>query len=51
MDSETRLGTWIAVGVAIGTALFAVSGDAFWIAIGVAIGAGIGAYSGNSCGN
>ena len=34
-------GNWIGVGVAIGTAVFAVTQDPVWIAVGVAVGAGL----------
>ena len=32
-------GTWIGVGTAIGTAVFAATNEPVWIAVGVAIGA------------
>ena len=34
-------GTWIGVGTAIGTAVFAATNEPVWIAIGVAIGAAL----------
>ena len=34
-------GNWIAVGVAIGAAVFALTQEPVWIAIGVALGAAI----------
>ncbi len=35
-------GTWIGVGTAIGTAVFAATKEPAWIAVGVAIGAALG---------
>lgn len=37
------MGAAVAVGVGVGTALFAATGDAFWIAIGAGIGTALGA--------
>lgn len=34
-------GNWIAVGVAIGAVIFALTREPVWIAIGVAVGAGL----------
>jgi len=35
-------GTWIAVGIGIGAAVFAATNEPVWIAVGVAIGAALG---------
>ena len=35
-------GTWIGVGTAMGTAVFAATNEPVWIAVGVAIGAALG---------
>ena len=35
-------GNWIGAGAAIGTAIFAATGEPVWIAVGVAIGAALG---------
>ncbi len=40
---ETRIGAGVAIGVGIGTALFAALDNPVWIGVGVAIGAGVGA--------
>jgi len=37
-----NLGTWIAVGIGIGAAIFAATNEPVWIAVGVAIGAALG---------
>lgn len=37
-----KAGNWIGVGVAIGAAIFALTGEPVWIAIGVAIGSALG---------
>ncbi len=46
-DGDGRLarhtGTGVALGVGIGTVLFALTGDAVWIALGTGLGAGFGA--------
>ena len=34
-------GNWIGVGVALGAAIFALTGEPVWIAVGVALGAAI----------
>ena len=36
-----NLGTWIAVGIGIGTAVFAATKEPSWIAVGIAIGAAL----------
>ncbi|MFL2544242.1 MAG: hypothetical protein ACJ0RV_00215 [Longimicrobiales bacterium] len=36
-----NLGTWIAVGIGIGTAVFAATKEPSWIAAGIAIGAAL----------
>ena len=45
-DSKNRVsestGNWIGVGIAIGAAIFAATGEPTWIAVGVAIGAALG---------
>ena len=36
------IGAWVVIGVGIGTAISAATGQAFWLAIGVGTGVGIG---------
>ena len=38
-----NLGSWVAIGAGVGTAMFAGTGDAWWIGVGVGIGAAMGA--------
>tara|TARA_B100000029_G_scaffold401147_1_gene400287 strand:+ start:180 stop:404 length:225 start_codon:yes stop_codon:yes gene_type:complete len=39
---KMNTGTWIAVGIGIGAAVFAATNEPVWIAVGVAIGAALG---------
>lgn len=42
LKNITNSGSWIAVGTAIGAAIFAATNESVWIAVGVAIGAALG---------
>ena len=42
LKNITNSGSWIGVGTAIGTAIFAATNESVWIAVGVAIGAALG---------
>ena len=39
--SNPNIGTWVAIGAGIGSALFEASDEAFWTGVGVALGAAI----------
>lgn len=41
MNKSMNLGTWIAVGISIGAAVFAATKEPSWIAVGIAIGAAL----------
>ena len=40
-DNLKNTGSWIGVGTAIGTVVFAVTNEPTWIAVGVAVGAAL----------
>jgi|SaaInl5LU_22_DNA_1037371.scaffolds.fasta_scaffold38344_2 hypothetical protein len=40
--NTNNAGSWIAIGTAIGAAIFALTGDPVWIGVGVALGAALG---------
>lgn len=42
-----NVGTGAALGIALGTVVFAITGDAFWIAVGPAFGVAVAAAFGN----
>lgn len=41
-ETSGRSGAWIAVGTAVGAAVFAATKEPVWIAVGVAVGAALG---------
>ncbi len=43
MNNPRLTGIWVAMGIVIGTVVFAVTQEPIWIAIGIVIGAAIGA--------